>query len=76
MSLHPVALTMLKVAQVAYPEAVTIAPKDATDETALNQLRDAEYVELYDMWPNGDRRWLITPLGRSRLTNGHRGSEG
>jgi hypothetical protein len=64
MSLHPVALAMLNAIQVAYPEAVTIEPKDATDELALNQLRDAEYIDLYDMWPNGDRRWTATGLGR------------
>lgn len=67
MSLHPVALTMLKALNVAYPDPVTIAPKDATDEIALNQLRDAEYVDLYDTWPNGDHRWMITGLGRERL---------
>lgn len=67
MSLHPVAMVMLKALQVSYPDAVTIEPKDPADETALNQLRDAEYVDLYDMWPNGDRRWMITRLGRDRV---------
>ncbi len=64
MSLSPVAMTMLRALQVAYPDAVTIEPKDETDAVALGQLRDAEYVDLYDMWPNGDRRWMATGLGR------------
>lgn len=64
MSLHPVARVMLKALDVAWPDPVTIEPKDATDEIALNQLRDAEYVELWDMHQNGDRRWMLTKLGR------------
>lgn len=73
MALNPIALTMLQALNVAYPEPVTIAPKDDADEAALNQLREADYVDQYDMWPNGDRRWLLTPAGRAALPNGHLG---
>lgn len=64
MDLSPVAKIMLKAAAVAYPEALTIAPKTELDEQALRELRENELLEQYDMWPNGDRRWLITPAGQ------------
>ena len=67
MSLNPVAIIMLKALQVASPDPVTIEPKDAADEIALNQLMDAEYVELWDMHQNGDRRWMITKTGCERV---------
>lgn len=69
MPLSSIALVMLKALKVAYPEPVTIAPKDETDRAALDQLREAEYVEQWDMWPNGDRRWMITPAGSEALAS-------
>lgn len=68
MDLHPNALIILKALDVAWPEPVTIEPKDNADAEALYQLRSADYVDLYDMWQNGDRRWTITKAGRDRVS--------
>ena len=48
-----------------YPEPVTIYD----DGDHLSALRDADLVEQYDMWPDGTRRWMITPAGRTALRN-------
>lgn len=65
MDLSPAAQVMLKAATVAYPEAVTIAPKTKLDTVALLELRERDLIEQYDMWPNGDRRWTATAAGRA-----------
>lgn len=54
-----------KVAAVS-PDPLTIAPVDPDEGRALDELRDAELIEQWDMWPNGDRRWVLTAAGRSR----------
>jgi hypothetical protein len=67
MNLSDVAKVWLKAAAVAYPEPVTISPKTKPETVALLELRERDLIEQYDMWPNGDRRWLVTPAGRAAL---------
>ncbi len=67
MELSDIAKVMLKALSVAYPEPVTIEPKTELDNDALRELCVGDLVDLYDMWPNGDRRWLVTPAGRAAL---------
>lgn len=74
--LSATALVMMKALSVAYPDAVTIEPKTDLEIGALQELRDNDFVEMWDMWPNGDRRWMATPAGRSSLQNGVRQSDG
>jgi hypothetical protein len=62
--MSPIAKVMLRAAVVAYPDPVTIAPKTDLQEEALAELRDGDFLELWDSWPNGDRRWIATPIGR------------
>lgn len=62
-NLSPVASVMLKTLTVSYPDPVTISPKTETDEKAILELTDREFIELWDMWPNGDRRWMATAAG-------------
>lgn len=66
-NLGAVAKVMLKALVIAYPEPVTIAPKTELDSEALWELRNGDLIEQYDMWPNGDRRWLATSVGRAAL---------
>ena len=68
--LSTTALVMMKALSDAYPDPVTIEPKTELDAAALQELRDNDCVEMWDMWPNGDRRWMATPAGRSALSNG------
>lgn len=67
MDLGPAAQVMLKAATVAYPEPVTIAPKTKLDTVALLELREHDLIEQWDMWPNGDRRWMATVAGRAAV---------
>lgn len=66
-NLSPTAKVMLKALVVAYPEALTIEPKTDLDSEALWQLRNGDLIEQWDMWPNGDRRWMVTHIGRAAL---------
>jgi hypothetical protein len=74
--LSPIAMVMMKALSVAYPDAVTIEPKTDLEIGALQELRDSDFVEMWDMWPNGDRRWIATPAGRLSVSNGVRQSDG
>lgn len=66
-NLSPTALIMLKALAVAYPEPLTIADKTELETEALWELRNGDLIEQWDMWPNGDRRWMATAAGRAAL---------
>jgi len=46
-----------------WPEPLLVAPE--TDD--LMALRELDYIEQWDSYPNGDRRWMITHEGREFL---------
>lgn len=65
--LGTVAKVMLQALVIAYPEPLTIEPKTDVESEALWELRNGDLIEQYDMWPNGDRRWIATSEGRAAV---------
>lgn len=60
------AMQLLKRIQSAFPEAYSVT----FDHPGLNELREADYVDLYDMGPRGEARWTVTAEGRAALALG------
>lgn len=56
-------IAYLKMLARAYPEPVTIWDEGGH----LLALRDADFIDQYDMWPDGTRRWTITADGLRAL---------
>jgi hypothetical protein len=70
MELSWTASNYLRMLTVAWPEALTIEPSTDNQRAALQELRDADLIDIWDMWPDGRRRWTLSRAGYARMRLG------
>lgn len=59
------AKVLLQEISAKYPDPMTVSSE--TDD--LFALREADLILQWDLWPDGRRRWMVTPQGTALARN-------